>query len=105
MVANEVHGWYIVGEVLTLRMMIETDNNFKFDVVITIDRENETYSYVENPYYENEKIKNENQISNEEIELELAESVRGILLGLSTIQSLADDPDYVEYTDSILEWL
>ncbi|WP_339198528.1 hypothetical protein MKY95_10060 [Paenibacillus sp. FSL P4-0176] len=102
---NKLHGWYIEDDILTIRMMVETEKSFKYDLVITVDRQNKTYNYVDNPYFENEKIKNENQISNEEMESELAECVSGILLGLSTTQSLVDDPDYVEYTDSILDWL
>lgn len=107
MESNEVIEWYIEKDtdILTVKMIAETLRGFKFDLEIKVDRQNQTYSYIDNPHYENEKIKNENQISNEEIEAELANKVVEILRGLYMMQRLINDPKYKAYTESIRDWL
>lgn len=104
---NEVLEWYIDKDtdILTVKMIAETLRGFKFDLEIKVDRQNQTYSYIDSPHFENEKIKNINQISNEEVEAELANKVVDILKGLYMVQRLISDPDYREYTNSILSWL
>lgn len=102
---NEVTEWYIESGLLTVKMLAETDNGFRYDLIIVIDRQSQTYNYIDNPHFENEKIKNENQISNAEMEVELAVKVLKLLKGLYMEQRLISDPKYREYTDSILSWL
>ncbi|MFS0857352.1 hypothetical protein [Paenibacillus taichungensis] len=97
--------YYTEGNTLVMHMHVKTINKLRYDVVVRIDKSQNTYTAIENGFEENEIIIRNEKLKPEYVESELAICIQESILTVSTEEKMIENFDLEEHINSILDWL